>query len=80
MSELLPLLLPENLAPQWALALILTAALTSAVTAAMGAGGGVMLLAVMALVMPAAAIIPVHGMVQLGSNANRVLLTWRDVN
>ena len=46
----------------------------------MGAGGGVMLLAVMALVMPAAAIIPVHGMVQLGSNANRVLLTWRDVN
>ena len=62
MSELLPLLLPENLAPQWALALILTAALTSAVTAAMGAGGGVMLLAVMALVMPAAAIIPVHGL------------------
>ena len=62
MSELLPLLLPENLAPQWALLLILTAALTSAVTAAMGAGGGVMLLAVMALVMPAAAIIPVQGL------------------
>lgn len=80
MSELLPLLLPDNLAPHWALLLIVAAALTSAVTAAMGAGGGVMLLAIMALVMPAAAIIPVHGMVQLGSNANRALMTWRHIN
>ena len=37
MSELLPLLLPENLAPHWALLLILAAALTSAVTAAVDA-------------------------------------------
>ncbi|WVM89083.1 TSUP family transporter [Halopseudomonas pachastrellae] len=80
MSELLPLLLPDNLAPHWALILILAAAFTSAVTAAMGAGGGVMLLAIMALIMPAAAIIPVHGMVQLGSNANRALMTWRHIN
>ena len=62
MSELLPLLLPDNLAPHWALILILAAAFTSAVTAAMGAGGGVMLLAIMALIMPAAAIIPVQGL------------------
>lgn len=43
-------------------------------TAAMGIGGGVMLIAVMATLMPAAAVIPVHGVVQIGSNAARAVL------
>ncbi|WP_404417578.1 sulfite exporter TauE/SafE family protein [Marinospirillum sp.] len=73
-------LLPEQL-PQWiSLLLIVMATLTSAVTAALGVGGGVLLLAMMALVVPPAAIIPLHGMVQLGSNANRALLTWRHID
>ncbi len=40
-------------------------------TAAFGLGGGVALLALMGLSMPVAALVPVHGMVQLGSNAGR---------
>jgi hypothetical protein len=39
-----------------------------------------MLLGLLAIVLPPAAIIPVHGMVQLGSNANRTLMTLRHVN
>jgi len=73
-------LLPEQL-PEWvAWALVLAATLTSALTAALGVGGGVLLLAVMALVVPPAAVIPLHGMVQLGSNAGRALLTWRHLD
>ena len=33
----------------------------------------------MASVMPAAALIPVHGVVQLGSNAGRMMMLWRSV-
>lgn len=47
--------------------------ITSAITAVMGVGGGVMLLAVMANLMPAISIIPVHGAVQLGSNGGRLI-------
>ncbi len=50
------------------------------ITASLGAGGGVMLLALMALWLPPAAIIPVHGLIQLGSNAGRAALTWRQVD
>lgn len=44
---------------------------TSMLTAAIGIGGGSLLLAVMAQVLPVKAIIPVHGVVQLGSNFGR---------
>ena len=80
MPSFLAHLLPEQFSPLLALVLILCSAITSMITAALGAGGGVMLLAIMALSMPTAAIIPVHGMVQLGSNANRALMTWRYIN
>lgn len=60
--------------------LVLTSGLTSMMTAAMGIGGGVLLLAVMASVLPAAALIPVHGLVQFGSNVNRALMTWRHIH
>jgi len=80
MPSFLATLLPDQISPLLALALIICSAITSMITAALGAGGGVMLLAIMALSMPTAAIIPVHGMVQLGSNANRALMTWRHIN
>jgi uncharacterized membrane protein YfcA len=71
--------LPEGL-PLWAAALLVaTSALTSFLTAAFGLGGGVAMLAVMASLVPAAALIPVHGVVQIGSNAGRALVRARDV-
>lgn len=54
----------------------------SLITGAMGIGGGITLLAVMATLMPASAIIPIHGVVQLGANIARgtilrVHIDWR---
>ncbi|WP_346797104.1 sulfite exporter TauE/SafE family protein [Halomonas sp. Bachu 37] len=61
-------------------ALIVLSILTSGMSAAVGIGGGTLLIITMAQVMPAAALIPVHGMVQLGSNVGRATLTWRHVD
>lgn len=50
------------------------ALLTAAFSAVAGMGGGVTLLAVMAALMPAAEVVPLHGVVQLASNGTRTLL------
>jgi len=77
--EFVALLLPEGL-PLWAATVAIIAAfLASALTAAFGIGGGLALLAVMSAVFPAPAVVPVHGVAQLGSNAGRFLLQYRDV-
>ena len=70
----------ELVSPALSLFLIILAGFTSFLTAAMGAGGGLLLLVAMASFMPMAAVIPVHGLVQLGSNANRMLLTFRHID
>lgn len=72
--------LPEALTGWQVVLLVVTAAFTSYLTASVGIGGGVFLLAVLSLIMPVAAIIPVHGLVQLGSNANRALMLWREIS
>ncbi|MFA3790076.1 sulfite exporter TauE/SafE family protein [Aliiglaciecola sp. SL4] len=66
----------DFLGPQLILLLIIVAGFSSFITAGFGAGGGFFLLLVMAAVMPISAVIPVHGLVQLGSNANRAILTF----
>lgn len=57
-----------------AAALLAVSASTSFITAAFGLGGGAVMLAVLATLLPAAAIIPVHGVVQLGSNLGRMAM------
>jgi uncharacterized membrane protein YfcA len=65
--------------------LLVTASLvTSFISAAFGIGGGFTLIALLALLLPPAALIPIHGIVQLGSNAGRVgimlkQVVWRPV-
>lgn len=46
----------------------------------MGIGGGVLLLAILATTLPPAALIPVHGLVQLGSNGNRAIMTRNHID
>jgi uncharacterized membrane protein YfcA len=60
-----------------ALALLALSFATSFLTAAFGLGGGAVMLAALATLLPAAAIIPVHGVVQLGSNAGRAAILLR---
>ena len=55
-----------------ALVLIALSFLTSACTATVGLGGGIVLRAVMPSFLPAAAVIPVHGAVQVSSNLSRI--------
>lgn len=72
--------LPADLGPATALLLLGCSTLTSLLTASMGAGGGVLLLAIMAQLLVPSVIIPVHGLVQMGSNLGRGLLTWRHID
>lgn len=69
--DALALLLPEGLDPLIGIVLIIASAFTSALTAAFGVGGGIAMLTLMGLFVPVAALIPVHGAVQLGSNSGR---------
>ncbi|MDX1669007.1 MAG: sulfite exporter TauE/SafE family protein [Limnobacter sp.] len=57
----------------------LAAMFTSALTAAMGVGGGVVLLALMAQVVPPNVLIPLHGAAQLMSNTARVVVQRKHI-
>lgn len=63
-----------GLDPVVAAGLIATSFVTSFITVAFGIGGGVLLLGIMASLVPPAALIPVHGVIQLGSNLFRAAL------
>ena len=83
MNELVSLLPPAM--PLLDAGLLVTASLvTSFISAAFGIGGGFTLIALLALLLPPAALVPIHGIVQLGSNAGRVgimlkQVVWRPV-
>jgi len=59
------------------LILIIAALLTSVLSGATGMGGGVILLAVMALVVDTAYVVPLHGAVQFFSNGFRTFLFFK---
>lgn len=65
----------------WPIATLLIAVsfLGSFITAAFGIGGGAVVLAALATLLPAMAVIPVHGLVQVGSNAGRTYLFRREI-
>lgn len=79
MSGLLELIaLPQ--APLWVTPLLCGVGLLgSLITASVGAGGGLLLLAVMTMFLPVASVIPLHGVIQFGSNASRTALLVRHV-
>lgn len=72
-------LLPDGLGVAWAIALVAAAFITAAISAAFGIGGGVAMLAVMLAILPPAVVLPIHGVVQAGANAGRVLTLGRHV-
>jgi uncharacterized membrane protein YfcA len=80
MSHLLDFLMPPNVEPTAALVMLAASTAASFITIAFGIGGGVLLLAVMAILVPPAALIPVHGIIQFGSNIGRVVFMFRYIN
>lgn len=77
--SILGAILPDGLSATAAFVVIVSSFFTSALTASFGLGGGLALLAIMGALMPPAAVIPVHGVAQLGSNASRLFLQWKSV-
>lgn len=73
-------LLPADFSPWLAAGLVAVSFLSSLLTVTAGLGGGTIMIAVMASVMPAPAVIPTHGVIQLGSNAGRAAVLRQFVN
>lgn len=74
MIDLLLNLKPDVLSTTQFFMLIGLSGLTSMLNIIIGVGGGATLIAAMITIMPATAVIPVHAIVQLGSNAGRAVL------
>ncbi len=73
-ETLLGPLVPPDLSPLSVAVLLVVNFITSAFTATVGLGGGVAILAVLANLLPVAAIIPIHAVVQLSNNSSRTIL------
>ncbi|GAB5390272.1 MAG: sulfite exporter TauE/SafE family protein [Alphaproteobacteria bacterium] len=80
MDGFLQLIVPPGLSVLEAMGLMGLSLFTSLLTAMLSVGGGMLLISVMASILPPAALIPVHGMVQLGSNLGRSVLMWRYID
>ena len=72
-------LLPEGLSVIAFWAIMVASFAGSFITVAFGIGGGGLLLAILASLVPPAALIPIHGVVQTGSNAGRMLMLWHEI-
>ena len=72
--------LPEAVSPFTASLLTIASFFTSALTASIGIGGGLMMLALLAYVLPPLVLIPFHGVIQLGSNASRAFVQRSDIS
>jgi len=72
-------ILPPDLSDAAFWAILFASFASSFITAAFGIGGGTLLLAIMASLMPPTALIAVHGVVQVGSNAGRMAMLWKNV-
>lgn len=72
-------LVPPETTATFAIVLVMASFFTSALTAALGLGGGVAMLAIMGIGLPVATLLPVHGIVQLGSNFGRTVIQNRFV-
>lgn len=65
--------------PLLALAFIGLSLAASLITATFSLGGGTLILAALALVFPPAVVVPLHGVIQLGSNGGRAMVQWRHI-
>ena len=78
MTDLASLLPPDVTLPV-ALVLMVVSFASSFITISFGIGGGGIMLGVMATLLPPMALVPVHGVVQFGSNAGRTALMVRHI-
>lgn len=70
---------PDILSTTAAITLIISSMFTSAMTVAFGLGGGVIMLALLVNFLPVAVVIPVHAVIQMGSNTSRAVLMRKHI-
>lgn len=75
--EILQPYLPDSISLATLVGVSAVSFLGSFITVSFGIGGGILVIAVLANLLPAAALIPVHGAVQLASNTSRMILFFR---
>ena len=72
--------LPAEISNLTAILMIAVSLLTSFISAAASIGGGLVMLAFLSALLPPLSLIPIHGVVQLGSNFFRALLSLKDIS
>lgn len=72
--EILGFLAPAGISPPLAGLVVLANFAAAAFSAAVGLGGGIAILAILANLIPASAVIPIHACIQFGSNASRAFI------
>jgi uncharacterized membrane protein YfcA len=77
--QFLASLLPAGIEPLLALALVGLSLVASLITATFSLGGGTLMLAALALAFPPSVVVPLHGVIQLGSNGGRAAVQWRHI-
>ncbi|MGE0315166.1 MAG: sulfite exporter TauE/SafE family protein [Lautropia sp.] len=80
LQGLLHSLVPAALTPVSMGLLLLASMLTSAVAAAFGIGGGVGMIAVLLTALPPTVVVPLHGVIQAGSNLGRAITMRADIS
>ena len=78
--ELINLYLPDSVSLAGALALILINLLCSFISTALSLGGGLLMLVSLSFIVPPVALVPVHGIIQLGSNFARIFVSLKDLD
>lgn len=73
------LFLPAGLSELGVAVLLIASFAASFITVAFGIGGGAVMLTVMASIVPPAALIATHGVIQAGSNIGRAAVTFRHI-
>ena len=73
-------LIPSELSMLSAAGLVVLSFITSMLTAAVGIGGGLLMLTVMVSFLPPIIVLPVHGVIQLGSNGGRMAVMRQHVD
>ncbi len=74
------ILLPQTISINSAIFLIFFNFLTCFISTALSLGGGMLMLVGLSFILPTTALIPVHGLVQLGSNFGRIFVSIKDLD
>ena len=74
------ILLPQTISINSAIFLIFFNFLTCFISTALSLGGGMLMLVGLSFILPTTALIPVHGLIQLGSNFGRIFVSIKDLD